>query len=72
MDRLYRMSIVYIRCMGESNPYDEDYEKTVDDETDRLLNEVYETFGCFSAWGLRNMTRREDPWKNSSPNQIIT
>lgn len=62
---------LYSAYGGNPILYDEDYEKTVDDETDHLLNEVYETFGCFSAWGLRNMTLREDPWKNSSPNQVI-
>lgn len=36
-----------------------------DDETQELLNEVYEVFGQFSAWKLRNMTHDEPPWKNA-------
>ncbi|MDF1781944.1 MAG: DUF4065 domain-containing protein [Alcanivoracaceae bacterium] len=27
-----------------------------------FLNEVYEVFGQFSAWKLRNMTHEETPW----------
>lgn len=30
-----------------------------------LLNEVYEVYGQFSAWKLRNMTHEETPWKNN-------
>lgn len=57
-----------------ANPieYDEDYDFVIDDETNDLLTDVYETFGCYSAWGLRNMTHNEDPWKNTSRNEEIT
>lgn len=34
------------------------------DEKD-LIDEVYEVYGQFSAWKLRNMTHEEDPWKNT-------
>lgn len=27
-----------------------------------LLEEVYQAFGQYSAWGLRNMTHQETPW----------
>lgn len=44
----------------------------VDDTTSALLEEVYELFGQFSALKLREMTHREDPWKNTSTNETIT
>ena len=52
--------------------YDDDYTDKIDSDTDSLLNDVYGTFGCYSAWGLRNMTHNEDPWKNTSRNQVIS
>lgn len=39
-----------------------------DDETLRFLDEIHRVFGKFSAWKLREMTHREDPWlKNYEP-----
>lgn len=32
------------------------------DETADLLDEVYDVFGQYSAWKLRNMTHEERPW----------
>jgi len=34
------------------------------DEQLAFLDEIYEVFGQFSAWKLRNMTHDEPPWKN--------
>lgn len=51
--------------------YARDYDFSIDRETEAILEEVYETFGKYSAWGLRNMTHEEDPWKNTIRNQII-
>lgn len=33
-----------------------------------LLDEVYEVFGQFSAWKLRDMTHEESPWKDHEAN----
>ncbi len=30
-----------------------------------LLERVYRQYGLYSAWGLREMTHREPPWKNA-------
>lgn len=30
-----------------------------------LLNEVYDAYGQFSAWALRNMTHEERPWREA-------
>jgi uncharacterized phage-associated protein len=37
----------------------------VDKETTQFLIEVWEAFGGFGAWRLRNMTHSEDPWRSS-------
>lgn len=29
-----------------------------------FIEEVFEVFGLYSAWGLRNMTHEESPWNN--------
>ncbi|MBO9483109.1 type II toxin-antitoxin system antitoxin SocA domain-containing protein [Salinisphaera sp. G21_0] len=33
-----------------------------------LLDEVYDVYGQFSAWKLRNMTHDEPPWKDAAKN----
>ena len=49
------------------------YKKTdIDAETEAILEEVYNVFGQYSAWGLRNMTHNEDPWKNTKSGEEIT
>lgn len=35
----------------------------VDDETTQFLIDIWEKFGGFAAWRLRNMTHAETPWK---------
>lgn len=40
-------------------------------EENDLLSEVYDVFGQYSAWKLRNMTHEEDPWKETPLNSII-
>ncbi|HIP47669.1 MAG TPA: DUF4065 domain-containing protein [Lutibacter sp.] len=36
-----------------------------------MLKEVYNTFGQFSAWMLRNMTHEERPWVETTKNGTI-
>ncbi|MFC1736958.1 Panacea domain-containing protein [Candidatus Hydrogenedentota bacterium] len=43
-----------------------------DKPTVELLDEVYEVFGQFSAWKLRNMTHEEPPWKDTPMGGVIT
>ena len=31
----------------------------------RLLGEVYQVYGQYSAWKLRQLTHEEDPWRNN-------
>lgn len=52
--------------------FDEDFnfDDFTKDEND-LLKEVYNTFGQYSAWKLRNMTHEETPWKSTRQNDVI-
>lgn len=55
-------------------PDDFDLEK-FDQETCNLLEEVFEVYGQFSAWKLRNMTHAEAPWRDAysaGPSTTIT
>ena len=54
-------------------PRDMDF-SIYDEQTKELLNDIFEVFGQFSAWKLRNMTHTEPPWKDASTcaNEIIS
>lgn len=41
-------------------------------EERETLDEVYQVFGQFSAWKLRNMTHDEPPWKDAYRGSVIT
>ena len=43
-----------------------------DKETSALLDEVYQVYGQFSAWKLREMTHQETPWKCTETGQTIS
>lgn len=49
-----------------------DYEVFIDDETDEILRNTYNTFARYSAWGLRNLTHNETPWKETKKNDVIS
>ena len=36
-----------------------------------LIDRVYETYGRFEAWALRNMTHHESPWRDTKPSGTI-
>lgn len=40
-------------------------------EEEAVLKTMYENFAQYSAWGLRNMTHRETPWRETLKNHII-
>jgi len=52
-------------------PHDLDDTVLSDDQKD-LMKEVYEVYGQFSAWKLRNMTHNELPWLQTPKNEIIS
>jgi uncharacterized phage-associated protein len=44
-------------------PIDEEFDpNTLNKDVQELIEEIYEVFGQFSAWKLRNMTHEEPPW----------
>ena len=45
-----------------------------DDDVKSLLNQVYEEYGQFSAWKLRDMSHEEEPWVkgNARTSKVIT
>lgn len=52
--------------------FDEDFNMSqIDNDTTAILEEVFDVFGQYSAWKLRNMTHEEEPWKNTPRNDII-
>jgi uncharacterized phage-associated protein len=54
-------------------PLPENFDAAVlTDEERELLNEVWDVYGQFSAWKLRNMTHNEPPWANTPRNEVIT
>src|SRR4051794_29010008 len=42
-----------------------------DPDTRDTLDEVYQAYGQFSAWKLRDMTHDEPPWKSTPGNEAI-
>ncbi len=44
----------------------------IDERTRELLEEVYQVYGQYSAWGLRNLSHEEAPWKDTPRNGIIS
>ena len=52
--------------------YDEDYEEKLNEETTIFLEKVYNKFGQYTAWKLRDMTHKERPWLETQRNKIIS
>jgi uncharacterized phage-associated protein len=52
--------------------YNKDFNIIIDIETEKILEEVYENYGQYTAWKLRNMTHEEEPWKTTERNDIIS
>lgn len=61
------------KCNGaEGIPFDEDFDfSKFSKKENELLEEVYNEFGQYSAWKLRNMTHNETPWKETKQNDVI-
>lgn len=51
--------------------FDENYTTNIDDETAPILAEVFDVFGQYSAWKLREMTHNETPWNKTQRNHVI-
>jgi len=48
------------------------YKSFFDKKQQELMGEVYEVFGQFSAWKLRNLSHSEPPWKETAKDSVIT
>ncbi|MEM9538469.1 MAG: type II toxin-antitoxin system antitoxin SocA domain-containing protein [Cyanobacteria bacterium P01_E01_bin.42] len=56
-----------------SLPFPENFDYTkFEDEIKEVLEEVYEVYGQFSAWKLRNLTSNEPPFKNTPTGSEIS
>lgn len=51
----------YKKCGKNALP-DEKCPKNLSEDHISFLNEIYRSYGRFSAWVLRDMTHREEPW----------
>ena len=52
------------RCNAIPVPKDFDFAVFSEDEK-RLLNEIYEVYGSYSAWRLKEIVLNETPWKEA-------
>lgn len=63
----------YKQFGNQAIPQPEAFDPSVfSDKQLELLKEVYEVYGQFSAWKLRNMTHSERPWLETQRNGIIS
>ena len=53
-------------------PFDFEPVKVFSEETIEFLDEVYDVYGQFSAWKLREMTHREPPWAETPDGMEIS
>lgn len=55
-------------------PYTDDMkpQEAYTEAEEDILEKVFEYFGQFSAWKLRNMTHEEAPWQNTVKNHVIS
>lgn len=44
----------------------------VDEKAQKVLEWVYEEFGKYTAWALRDKTHEETPWKSTPMNEVIS
>lgn len=57
---------------AQAIPMPKDFDERVFSEKQiELLKEVYQVYGQFSAWKLRNMTHSERPWVETPKNERI-
>lgn len=69
VESLYRE---YKEYKAQAIPQPDEFDISVfSDKQSELIKEIYQVFGQFSAWKLRNMTHSEKPWIETPRNQII-
>ncbi len=62
------------KTYGDNPLHLQDTEEVLNFSTNEqeVLDEVYQVYGQFSAWKLREMTHDEDPWKNTPQSAVIS
>lgn len=61
-----RVYAQYARHRGNSIPIPEGFDPaTIPADVREILDEVYEVYGQYSAWRLREMTHEEAPWQDA-------
>jgi uncharacterized phage-associated protein len=67
---------IYTKYKGSGNNpliVDSNFDETsIDEQLKEFINEIYQVFGQFSAWRLREMTHSEPTWKNTLQSKEIT
>lgn len=58
-------------ALGIKPPSNFDASKFTAEQKD-VLEQVYEAYGQFSAWKLRNMTHEEAPWEDTPIDDVIS
>lgn len=62
----------YKRFGSNGIEFNDDFDASgFSDEEVSILRQVYELFGQYSAWKLRDMTHQEYPWQMTEPNKEI-
>lgn len=53
-------------------PTPDDFDpEAIDSEAQAVIEEAYGVYGQYSAWGLRNLTHEEAPWRDTPADQEI-
>lgn len=60
-----------LKHFGSSEISFQDCSVELDEADKQLLNDVYEVYGQFSAWKLRDMTHNEAPWIETTVGDTI-
>ncbi len=69
VEKIYHQYKAY---KGNGIVFTDDFDfSQIGEEDTEILKSVYETFGQYSAWKLRNMTHAETPWQVTPQNNEI-
>lgn len=63
---------IYKKFGGNGIEFEGNINLNFSEELNSFLEEIYENFGQYTAWKLRNMTHEEDPWRLTERNEEIT
>lgn len=62
----------YKECGANALPTPEGFDPyMIDSEARDIIEEAYSVYGQYSAWGLRNLTHEEAPWRETARDAVI-